>query len=268
MKHFRFLFILGCLLVSGCFAQAAIDSDVCMDCHEDTVTAVMKTVHVEANMVSCESCHGSAENHIEDPMIDNIGSFSTMDADAIQQVCGSCHADQQPIKSSHYGIGSACLNCHNAGHADTIANRAMLNDISGELCLDCHKDVRARMNRPYSHPMDDYDNTCIGCHNAHESRTEQMGNRMDETCATCHPGKNGPFMFEHLGGANTGCGECHEPHGSTHPNLLNRHDTRILCLSCHTDTPVFHDQTDLRYRQCTACHSAIQGSNINHLLME
>jgi len=276
MKLRTISMIFGCVLMAalGTPAAANVGDDACMECHEDTAAAVMKTVHVAANGVSCESCHGSGDAHIEDPMPENIRTFGSLNADEIIHTCGTCHVDMQPIKSSHFGEGKACLNCHNEGHgaafveSGQVANRNLVNDISSGLCTDCHTDVRTRMNRPYSHPMNDYDNTCVGCHNPHQTRTDMLGQRMNETCATCHPTQNGPFMFEHLGTRNEGCGGCHEPHGSTHPNLLNRHTTQILCISCHTDTPAFHDQADPRYRQCTACHSAIHGSNISHLLME
>ena len=274
LRIFGILFICALLVGATSPVTANVGDDVCMECHEDTAAAVQKTLHVTVNGVSCESCHGSGDLHVEDPNPENIRSFGTMTGGDIFQTCTHCHVDMNLVKSSHFAEGRSCLNCHNEGHSaafvdsDKVASRALVNDLSSELCLSCHGSVRARMNKPYSHPMDDYDNTCTGCHNPHQTRTDMLGNRMDETCATCHPGKNGPFMFEHMGTRNEGCAGCHDAHGSTHPNLLNRQDTRILCLSCHTDTPAFHDQSDLRYRQCTVCHSAIHGSKFSHLLME
>ena len=68
-------------------------------------------------------------------------------------------------------------------------------------------------------------------------------------------------MYVHLGTQYRGCVECHTPHGSPYPNLLNRSTVRFLCLSCHANTPEFHDMSNPRFSNCTACHPAIHGSN-------
>ena len=43
-------------------------------------------------------------------------------------------------------------------------------------------------------------------------------------CFKCHGDKRGPFVFEHAPVRLDGCGSCHEPHGSTNPRMLVRHE--------------------------------------------
>jgi predicted CXXCH cytochrome family protein len=68
-----------------------------------------------------------------------------------------------------------------------------------------------------------------------------------------------------------GCAACHTPHGSANPKMLKRPQVRQLCIECHSsitvqaapDVPSFHNQSVLRYQNCTICHAAIHGSNTN-----
>ena len=254
--------------------QADVGSDTCLECHEEVGAAIARTPHTEANRVSCEACHGRGDVHADDPAPDNIRSFRHPDSKTVMKVCGSCHKTIHPMKSSHFSTGSACLNCHDLAHSEAFQsgeNRPepkLVKTASSELCIRCHQPIGMKMKRPYTHPSDEFENTCTACHNPHEARVELDSRAIDQRCGTCHPENKGPFMFTHLGADHKGCVECHDPHGSTNPNLLTRSTTRVLCLSCHTDTPAFHDQADPRYRQCTACHSAIHGSNMNKLFME
>ena len=224
--------------------------------------------------MDCETCHGPGDTHMEDPSPENIRSFRTTSAKEIVSTCGKCHTSMHALKSSHLSTGRACLECHTLGHTTAFTEQnqqpqqSLLKDVSSDLCTRCHAPIRAKMNRPFHHPSDEHDNVCLSCHNPHETRAELTRKAVDTKCASCHPEAGGPFMFVHLGTQNNGCSECHDPHGSTNANLLNRHTTRFLCLSCHTDTPTFHNQADPKFRQCTACHSAIHGSNMNKLFME
>jgi predicted CXXCH cytochrome family protein len=61
------------------------------------------------------------------------------------------------------------------------------------------------------------------------------------------------------------CGNCHDPHGSSRPQLLKASMPR-LCQQCHVETrhPTTPQLATSRYalnRGCTNCHSNIHGSN-------
>ena len=99
-----------------------------------------------------------------------------------------------------------------------------------------------------------------------------LGNQ--EACVKCHPDKGGPFAFPHAPVNIEGCETCHAPHGSTNTRLLRRPVVYTLCLECHNGVPPFgregtgviaqsaiHNMFDPRFRNCTACHVRIHGSN-------
>ncbi len=265
------------LMLSAMFSAPVLGNvgdKTCLECHEDVQAAIALTPHTPANRVSCEACHGAGDAHATDPSPSNIRSFQKSSAKQIMTVCGKCHSDKHPLMSSHFSTGRACLECHSPGHSATFIDEgkrpqlALLKDSSANLCTRCHGQEKAKMNRPFHHPSDTFDNVCLSCHNPHETRAELQKKAVDSKCSTCHPEAGGPFMYVHLGTQNRGCVECHDPHGSTNPNLLNRSTTRFLCLSCHSDTPDFHNLADPKFRQCTSCHSAIHGSNSSAKFLE
>ncbi len=251
-----------------------VGNDSCLECHDGVAAAIARTPHTMTNRVSCEACHGAGDAHAKDPSPDNIRSFKGISAKQVVSTCNRCHSDKHALMSSHLSNGRACLECHSLGHSTPFTDdgrrpkRALLKDVSSSLCTRCHAPQKAKMNRPFHHPSDDFDNVCLSCHDPHESRAELQRKAVDGKCATCHPEAGGPFMYVHPGTQNDGCSECHDPHGSTNPNLLNRSTTRFLCLSCHTDTPEFHNMADPKFRRCTSCHSAIHGSNSNAKFLE
>jgi predicted CXXCH cytochrome family protein len=78
-----------------------------------------------------------------------------------------------------------------------------------------------------------------------------------------------------------GCSSCHEPHGSSNPRMLIRHEVRLVCLECHANLPspsakqgnlgsvpgAFHDLTSPLYQNCTVCHVKVHGSYVNRALL-
>jgi DmsE family decaheme c-type cytochrome len=95
-------------------------------------------------------------------------------------------------------------------------------------------------------------------------------------CIRCHGDKRGPFTFEHAPLRWDGCPACHEPHGSTNPRLLIRHEVRLVCLECHANLPnvtpdakagvvppAFHNLNSPVYQNCTVCHQKIHGSYLD-----
>jgi DmsE family decaheme c-type cytochrome len=90
---------------------------------------------------------------------------------------------------------------------------------------------------------------------------------VNETCFSCHMEKRGPFIYNHPP-VQENCAICHNPHGTTAPNLL-RSRSPFLCQECHepnthqgssgTITGAY-DRNTLA-RGCLNCHTQIHGSN-------
>jgi len=117
---------------------------------------------------------------------------------------------------------------------------------------------------------------CSDCHNPHggfESKQARLNTGADAACMKCHADKQGPFVFEHAPAKVEGCTICHSPHGASNAKLLKRNNVNQLCLECHSNvalqagdieapgTPTFHNQSTVRYQNCTTCHARIHGSN-------
>jgi DmsE family decaheme c-type cytochrome len=104
-----------------------------------------------------------------------------------------------------------------------------------------------------------------------------LGN--ETPCVKCHTDKRGPFVFEHGPLKVEGCETCHQPHGATNAKLLRRPVVFTLCLECHNDASppdkgsgvlaqsATHNMLDPRYRQCTACHVRLHGSNSDQFFL-
>lgn len=271
MNRNSIIFAILCLLLTFCAAEAParIGSDTCLGCHEDIQARIQKTAHFKPNPVECEDCHGPGGAHGDEPAATNIVTLKGTPAQKIMETCTRCHREYRSNYSSHTTTGRACLNCHDMWHSEkTVKSQLIPSDHlvttkNWDQCLTCHRRQQAEFARPYHHQAGRFNNQCVACHDPHVTRKELRSKAIDEKCARCHPDFGGPFVYVHLGTQDKGCIGCHFPHGGTNPNLLNRNTTRFLCLSCHPDTPRLHNQANALYQQCTACHTAIHGSNFD-----
>jgi len=264
------------LLTFSLPALAAIDQekgyDECLGCHDGVGPMILKTPHGAPGRALCSDCHGVHQS--EDPSTENIVSLKKDGPGTVFKTCAKCHTQFRQAQSSHSSEGRACLSCHDMWHSEkTVKERPipaerLLRDKTQKLCEPCHQRPAADFMKPYHHQASHVANRCAACHDPHLSKNELRGRKIDRKCGQCHPDAAGPFAFVHIGGKGQGCLECHQPHGSPNPHLLNRSSVRFLCLSCHTNLPAFHNQANPKYQQCTSCHGAIHGSNVSGLFFE
>lgn len=247
--------------------------------------------------VGCESCHGPGKAHVEaggDKT--KIVSFKNMTAKATSETCLTCHAGKETHnnyrRGEHWRNNVGCTDCHTAhgpkhggfkdgsmtiaGNASTLKPApAMLKATEQQLCISCHSEMKSQFNKPFRHKVMEGTMKCSDCHNAHggfETKQTKLAIGADSACLKCHTDKQGPFVFEHAPLKVEGCSSCHTPHGSANPRMLKRPQVRQLCIECHSgiteqlsDGPSGgpHGQTSLRSRNCTNCHTAIHGSNVD-----
>lgn len=217
------------------------------------------------------------------------------------QACMRCHSDTMTMsqwhRTEHARADVGCVGCHtihhgpgqedppkNAGKAhETLrspifvaaaAPRKLLRADEATMCGKCHRPEVNQFRHNFHHPIPEGRMVCSSCHEVHPTResakrsTAQTRVRSaSETCVTCHGEMAGPFAFEHdtgAGSAGENCMDCHRPHGSHNPKLLNAF-SRGLCNQCHTDKGNDH----FPGRSCWAagCHVGIHGSNTDPLLL-
>jgi DmsE family decaheme c-type cytochrome len=180
--------------------------------------------------------------------------------------CADCHGKEaQALREDrgHRTVEAGCLACHGA-HA--------LGSGSGPVpllarCEECHPAERARFALPFRHPLEAAD--CTSCHPPHglAPRALRLHLRRD-ACVECHREYAGPFQFEHEGNRALGCLSCHESHGSANRRLLTHSETRMLCMSCHTNLEQSHRQNPGSvFRECLNCHTEVHGSHWNRELL-
>jgi predicted CXXCH cytochrome family protein len=251
----------------------------------------------------CESCHGAGKAHVEGGGdITKIISFKGKNSKQVAETCLTCHAGKESHnnfrRGEHWRNDVGCTDCHNAHGtplglekpgsithvAETsienpgVATRMMLKQSEPQLCMGCHTETKAQFSKPFRHKVLEGAMKCSDCHNAHggfEAKQTKLAVGADASCIKCHNDKQGPFVFEHAPLKTEGCAACHTPHGSANPKLLARSSVRQMCFECHSgiseqaapNTPSFHNQANVRYLNCTVCHTAIHGSNANNRLL-
>jgi DmsE family decaheme c-type cytochrome len=284
MRFLTPVLLFSSILVAGAAIQpaaaqadaGAYDDSDCAMCHEDVVAAFQKTGHARApgwgDEGGCQSCHGPGDAHIDeggDP--EKIIRFGTLSAAESSDHCLACHQTQEKHFSARQGIHRlgdvGCVECHNP-HSTA---ETMLREKGAALCSQCHQAVAARFGMPRSHPMAETGPGCVSCHEPHAAGNEHPSRTaMDDGCGRCHFEKTGPFVYSHDTLLVDGCGTCHEVHGSTGRHLLVYESQVNLCYGCHSAgvTPGWHSAPRFLNQKCTACHTAIHGSNTSQFFLE
>jgi len=257
-------------------------SEACETCHADIAKKFVDNPHsrlaLEHGGVTCESCHGPGQAHIDaGGDATKIFQFSKASPRVITQKCLTCHAGAHP-NFEHTAHGEAqvdCISCHSVHKS--AAETSLLIQPQPKLCYGCHTDIKAAFAQPFHHKVDEGLMTCTDCHDPHgtfkgtlqqPSAMLHNGSGGYAVCTKCHSETAGPFVYPHPVIPTEGCTGCHYPHGSPNPRLLTRNNVNSLCLQCHTASmnftapgvPSFHNQAN-QYQACTVCHSQIHGSN-------
>ncbi len=286
----RLAIVVAVSLIAGTPAPAAGSNEAtCRDCHARIAATLDSTPHRIDRMPkpagttereACETCHGDGTNHLRSGERGAIRVPRGRDGAA---TCLECHATSRThstfASGPHFGATVVCFDCHSV-HAGQRAVFALLRKDADDLCAECHAAERASFRKPFSHRLGRPGLQCISCHDPHLGRGRGNLRRSDSgdaRCLGCHTEKSGPFVYEHVTGSAGDCLSCHEAHGSSNPRRLRRATVDRVCLECHSNPvastlgsrpPSSHDIRSPRFRNCTACHVAIHGSNSSSMLLK
>jgi cytochrome c553 len=179
-------------------------ASACADCHEAEVNLNKDGYH---RNVSCETCHGPAKGHIENPA--DIKPPAPRD----RQFCPTCHAYNQSRPRGFPQI-----------------NPVMHNPMKP--CITCH--------RPHDPKPPTVPGECTACHAGIE-RTKSVSPHALLECTTCHvtpeQHKVSPRNIRpSKPTAREFCGQCHGKDSKVEgpPKIeLATHGEKYLCWQCH-----------------------------------
>ena len=258
----------------------------CYSCHKKIKNTYLKEGHgkvfsknprndLEAK--SCEACHGPGGEHKTAMDVDEKGPLNIefsfkKGADftvANNKKCLTCHEKGNRTHwqgSSHDMDNVGCVDCHSIHSEGKIDGT--------EVCVKCHVQRRAQLQRSSHMPLREGKLKCTSCHNPHGSMgpTLLKQSSINEICYSCHSEKRGPLVWEHAP-VRENCANCHDPHGSNYEALL-KIKVPYLCLNCHMGSRhsgALYEGTDVVAgggasqfvvgKACLNCHSRIHGSN-------
>jgi DmsE family decaheme c-type cytochrome len=249
----KILFLLCGLMLSSAYAGTTpndtkstaksaaaenLDRDsVCTRCHDENeskpILAIYQTAHgnkADSRTPSCQACHGESEKHL---------SSKSAAPDVI------------------FGKNSV------SGHAPTEAKD------QNKTCLSCHDKDQKRTHWEGSvHQVADV--ACTSCHEVHAAHDNVRDKKTQpDVCFACHKEQRSQIRkFSHhpIGEAKVACSDCHNPHGSAGPKLLNKNTVTETCYTCHAEKrgPFLWEHQPVT-EDCTNCHTP-HGSNITPLL--
>jgi DmsE family decaheme c-type cytochrome len=227
-------------------AGSAAVKPVCANCHESQHTSTTLTAHGAKNDARgsmCQTCHGDATAHLQDPMKNKMADAFAKNVPAAQKdaVCQTCHAGNRHLvfweSGKHAKYEVSCVSCHNLhGKPGTVAVAPFTTSFrpnEADLCGTCHQQVRTATLKPSHHPIIENKIKCSDCHNPHGALTPVMlkAETVNQQCYSCHADKRGPYLFAHPV-VEANCLTCHNPHGSVYARLLNE-KVPNLCQDCH-----------------------------------
>lgn len=291
-SKYVFLLVAGFSLIALCFAFQArssepttISNEDCLDCHEDVPNALVGTAHdpFGDEAFACVSCHAgpATEMHVDDPDEAKPIVPAKLSADSTSAICTACHKDPHALnlyeRDPHIYANLSCGACHEI-HSNN-EHAPLLKAEENTVCLDCHASVRSAFALPTHHPVMEDVIACRDCHTeiAQSPKQRTVGGP-GETCVECHAIFQGPFPYEHEAAVyysinDGGCLNCHSPHGSEFPMLLEQSYEPphfSLCSQCHV---VPKHLNNLKHGTmwagvpCNECHTDVHGSYTSpHLL--
>ena len=264
-------------------ATGFVGDETCSGCHEPEANSLRATLHGKAqnartpaarNGQSCETCHGPGQAHVDTGDKTKIKRFTAMSAKDINATCLTCHSKGSHAQwngGMHDARNLSCATCHSV-HSPKSEKAQLKTATSVQTCETCHKQETMKVKKSGHMPVREGKMDCTTCHTPHGSTNVRMlkvGNTINETCASCHAEKRGPFLHDHAAGRES-CASCHDPHGSNNDRMLVAKEP-MLCQRCHVSSrhpATIYDGTQIAAasnraigRSCVNCHSQIHGSN-------
>jgi DmsE family decaheme c-type cytochrome len=230
-----------------------VGSEVCVTCHADQEKSFVHTIMGNAmahartplEKLRCEACHGPGKTHVEagggkDTIPVRFTKDSTTPVEERNAACLSCHTKGNQMfwtGSPHESRAMACVDCHQVHYGSPAEKYAELASVDSRYGAPLTEHVGTKKPQP---------ELCLQCHQMRRAQLQRSSHM---------PYREGKVT----------CTSCHNPHGSSNPQLLKVRMPRV-CDSCHDASrhptqPQPLGSIKNFNRGCTNCHSLIHGSN-------
>ncbi|HEX9118410.1 MAG TPA: hypothetical protein VGA61_20255 [Anaerolineae bacterium] len=164
--------------------------------------------------------------------------------------CASCHSDGQRNGISTGNVETNILTLHDQMNNTTLMNSRPV------LCADCH--ASNALGKP---GVTGVKNLSLAMHGRH-STAFPVPNTMDNTCYSCHPGKQTKCLRDIMYSAGKTCIDCHGDLKAVANPLRNPWVDEPKCGSCHESK--YAENPGKRYRDsighgglyCETCHGS------------
>jgi predicted CXXCH cytochrome family protein len=184
-------------------------TSVCLFCHAGAATRVAENRFDAGSIepITCERCHGPAEEHLRLPSAANIVNPAKLPVRERDSVCEQCHlkgaaAVLQPGKQWwDFQPGQKMESV--AIHYVEAAPNSSIVAVSHAEQLSLSKCVRASGNRLW----------CGSCHNPHGSAKADRVAEIRQVCNSCHPAQT--LAAHHADPLTADCVACHMPRRPT-----------------------------------------------------
>lgn len=222
--------------------QALVPDETCLTCHDAT--------HAPAGM-SCQSCHGPGQLHLEAE--GEAAKRQTISVSYDAASCASCHIEYGQWQKSRHSDGYAygyyeiaqplllnCAKCHYpVGFADALTMAAESGTTFGEVEFKKPMYPNGPLFFDFSKLPDPVGEgiSCQVCHDPHQiSPDNEAGLRASNAvlCGTCHEEKWQNVLIEGTAGQ---LGSAYEYPGEKY-NRQSPHNTEDKCILCHMDTQI------------------------------
>ena len=203
------------------------------------------------------------------------------------ELCAGCHEEVakaltgtphgQKIFAAHSDKG--CQTCHGPGSVHVETNepkdiRSFKNlkpSEAADTCLGCHEKGKQALWKGSTHQQRNL--SCVSCHSIHAPKSEKWQlktAKQEDTCASCHLQIKAQLQRTSHHPIREGlikCGDCHNPHGTSTPKLIQANSTNEQCYTCHMEKrgPFLWEHPPVR-ENCLNCHTP-HGSNHPKLLV-